>query len=104
MNSDYIYSKSEIKDIVKQIAEKRNIKRVFLFGSYARNEAKASSDIDFCIDAPDVKSIFAISGIRQDLCEALEKDVDLITMSSLPYNDDKLFIESLNRDKELIYG
>ena len=102
--NDQVFTKAEIKTIIKPIAEKRNIDRVFLFGSYARNEAKPDSDVDICIDAPRVKSIFTLSGIRSDLYDALGKDVDLITMSSLEYNTDKAFVDSVNRDKELIYG
>ncbi len=99
-----IYSKDEIRKLIKPIAQKRNIDKIFLFGSYARNEATNSSDLDFCIDAPKVKSIFAISGIRQDICEAFGKDVDIITESSLKYNDDKDFVNSIQKERELIYG
>lgn len=102
--TDRIYTKDEIRQLVIPIAKNRKIDRIFLFGSYARNEATNESDLDFCIDAPQVRSIFTISGIRNDLCEAFGKEIDLITLNSLKYNQDDAFVDSVNREKELIYG
>lgn len=102
--NEKIFTKDEIKSMVIPIAKNRKIDQIFLFGSYARNEANNQSDLDFCINAPQVKSLFAISGIRKDLYEAFGKDIDLITMSSLKYNTDKDFVDTVNREKELIYG
>ena len=102
--TDKIYTIEEIRKIVRPIAINRNITKVFLFGSYARNEATQESDLDFCIDAPSIKSVFTISGIRRDLCNAFGKDIDLITQNSLQYNKDLAFVETVNREKELVYG
>ena len=102
--TDKIYTKDEIREIVKPIAINRKIDKVFLFGSYARNEATRESDLDFCIDAPLIKSLFFISGVRLDLCKAFGKDIDLITQSSLQYNKDHEFVETVNRERELVYG
>ena len=44
-----IYTFEEIKEITKVIFEKYNIKKAYLFGSYAREEAKEDSDIDIMI-------------------------------------------------------
>ena len=44
-----IYSLKEIKRIIKPILNKYGINDIYLFGSYARGEAKSNSDIDiFC--------------------------------------------------------
>ena len=99
-----IYTKNEIREIIIPIAKRRKIDKVFLFGSYARNEAAEKSDLDFCIDAPSVKSLFTISGIRMDLCQAFGKDVDLITESSLRHNKDLSFANTVEEERELIYG
>ena len=42
-----VMTMSEIKERVKPIAERYEIPVIYVFGSYARNEAKESSDIDF---------------------------------------------------------
>ena len=39
-----VYTTSEIANIINPIAEKHNLKAVFLFGSYARGVAKETSD------------------------------------------------------------
>ena len=41
-----IYTIKEIKTIIKPILNKYGITEIYLFGSYARGEAKESSDID----------------------------------------------------------
>lgn len=44
-----ILSLADIKQVVKPLAEKYKISEVYIFGSYARNEATAESDIDFLL-------------------------------------------------------
>ncbi len=48
-----IYQTEEIKKIVSSVAQKYELREVYLFGSYARNEATEKSDIDFLIDRTD---------------------------------------------------
>jgi predicted nucleotidyltransferase len=40
-----------IKDVARCIGDKANAKAVFLFGSYARGQAKKTSDVDFLVIA-----------------------------------------------------
>jgi len=42
---------SQIKNVARQIGEKSNARAVFLFGSYARNQAGRDSDVDFLVIA-----------------------------------------------------
>lgn len=42
-----VMTMNEIKERVKPIAERYEIPVIYVFGSYARDEAKESSDIDF---------------------------------------------------------
>lgn len=51
MMTDKIYTIDEICEKVQPIAEKYKLIRVSLFGSYARGEATAESDIDLYIQA-----------------------------------------------------
>ena len=48
----------QIKERIKPIMEKHGIKDVYLFGSYARGEAKSSSDIDIYCDKGDVDTLY----------------------------------------------
>ena len=47
--SQEILPLSRIKEVVQRLAEKYNAAEVYLFGSYARGEAKADSDLDFLV-------------------------------------------------------
>lgn len=58
---------------------------LYLFGSTARNEAMASSDLDIFIDYDPGRrfSLIDLVGIKQFLEEELEVDVDVTTRNSL---------------------
>ena len=75
-----------------------------MFGSYARGNATPSSDIDLCVDAPRIRGLFALGGLYADLEVLLEKGLDLITINSLSYSDDKVFLDNLQKERVLIYA
>ncbi|MCD7771433.1 MAG: nucleotidyltransferase domain-containing protein [Oscillospiraceae bacterium] len=80
-----ILSLHEIAEIVKPIAEKYGVLAVYLYGSYARGTAGAESDIDLVVDTTGttLTSLFALGALYSELSEALGKEIDLITLSSL---------------------
>ena len=79
------YSVDEIRAIVTPIAVKYQLRAVFLFGSYARGTATENSDIDLLIDTSgtDLDTLFRLGALYDELSHAFEKEVDLITVSSL---------------------
>ena len=87
-----------IKEKISPVCKKHSIKRAYLFGSYARNEANENSDVDIPIEG-DIKSFFALGGIYADLEDALNTKLDLL--SRLP--DSAQFRENLKRDEVLLY-
>lgn len=71
--------------------KKQGAKRIAVFGSYARNKQKKSSDIDLIVDFYKTKSLLELVGIEQDLAKATGKKVDLLTKDSIsPYLIDKI--------------
>ena len=75
--------------------------KAWIFGSYARGEQTADSDIDILIlpDKSQHFSLFTLIGMYEDLKELLNCEVDLITDGGLmPFAR-----ESADRDKILIY-
>lgn len=94
-----VYSVDEIRRRIEPIAVRYGVERVYLFGSYAKGNAVSESDIDLRVDKGRLRGLFALSGMRLDICNALEKDVDLLTTGSL---DDK-FRERIRKDEILIY-
>lgn len=92
------YTLSEIKDIVAKLAERYGAERVYLFGSYARGDMTAASDIDLRIDKGSIRGL-ALAGLLVDLEDALGLPVDLITTNSL----DEQFLASIRNDEVLLY-
>lgn len=80
-----IYTLDEIRAIITPIAEKYRLPAVYLFGSYARGTATEKSDIDLLIDTTgtSLTSLFSLGALYCDLEDALKKQIDLITVSSL---------------------
>ena len=47
----------KIRNIVLPLCKSKNIKHAYLFGSYARGDADANSDVDIIIDKGDLKGL-----------------------------------------------
>ena len=103
-----VYKIEEIAERVCPIAERYGISKVYVFGSYARGEATEDSDVDLLVDAENIKSLFTLNGLCNDIENALQKKLDLITTRGL-YNknrNDELtvkFRNAVERDRRLIY-
>ncbi len=89
----------EIRERIYPIAKKYGVKKVYLFGSYARGEATEKSDVDLRIEKGRIKDFFMLSGFHMDTSEILKKQVDLLSV--LP--EHKAFRENLKRDEVMIY-
>ncbi|MCR5309239.1 MAG: nucleotidyltransferase domain-containing protein [Bacilli bacterium] len=86
----------QIKEKIKTVIEKHNIKDVYLFGSYARGEATKDSDVDIYCDSGNISSLWDLSSFKEELIKALGKDVDIVTIGS---QMDDFFKEQLDLDK-----
>lgn len=75
-------SQSQISTILETI-KKVNPTYVAVFGSYARSEQTASSDLDLLFDYEGNINLLDIIGVEQDLSERLGIKVDLISRRSL---------------------
>lgn len=82
---------SHIISQVAPIADKYELERVEIFGSYANGNATEQSDIDFLVKfKKDTPSIFKVAGLQYELQKALNISVDVVT---LPIVNPKLKIE-----------
>lgn len=88
----------EIRSAVREVAKRYGAARVWLFGSYARGEAKDSSDIDLRIDKGDIKGL-ALGGFVYDLEQKLNVAVDVATTASLSDS----FLSEIRDDEVLLY-
>lgn len=91
-------SLDEIKAVVSQLAKKYGAQRVYLFGSYARGDMNASSDIDLRIDKGNIRGL-ELAGLLVELEDTLGVPVDLVTSGSL----DQRFLSSIQDDEVLLY-
>lgn len=74
---------NEIKRIVVPIAYSYGVKRLYLFGSYAKGTANEKSDIDLLVEKGKPMSLLQLSGMRQMVEEALNLSVDLVTTAGI---------------------
>ena len=71
---------------IADICRNNDVSSLCLFGSYARNEETAKSDIDLLVEFSKPKSLFALVRLERILSAAIGKKVDLITKASLSPN------------------
>ena len=86
----------QIKDRIKPIMAKHNIDEVYLFGSYARGEARSDSDVDIYCSSGDVRTLYDEIDFIEELEQALAKKVDVVTIGSEMHD---YFKEQLEEDK-----
>ncbi len=99
---DKVYTIDEIREKAVPIAKKYGVKRLSLFGSYARGEADAQSDVDFLYDAEEskVKSLFDYMGFVEDLESEFKCHIDLVEDGI----SDKQFLTDIKNDEVLLYA
>jgi len=86
----------EVKKIIISILVKHGIKRILVFGSYARNEATTKSDLDLIVDFPEGTSLLDHIGIEIELSEALNMKIDLLSRNGIsPYIKDHVLKEAI---------
>jgi len=79
-----LLSIDKIKAVVSSIMSKYKIKTCYLFGSYAKDKASPTSDIDLLIDS-DITGL-SYYGLVEELREKLHKRIDLLTLKSIENN------------------
>jgi predicted nucleotidyltransferase len=74
--------RSEIMKILteyKKVAQnKYRFSKIGIFGSYARDEATSSSDIDIVVEL-ETQDLFNLIGIKQDLEQRFNNRVDIVS-------------------------
>jgi predicted nucleotidyltransferase len=70
--------KNHQEDLTQQ-----GVRSLAIFGSVARNESTAESDIDILIDFDAKRGLFAFVGLKNYLERILQCEVDLVTKNAL---------------------
>lgn len=98
-----IPSIDDMKLELNEICKDSSIKRVWVFGSYARNEADLDSDLDLIVDLDNASEIERFDTI-------LGLDVDILTLKSFDRKRtshlrfDRRFVDRVDRERILVYS
>ena len=71
------------KPLLRTIAMARGVRTLSLFGSAARGEANAASDLDFIVELEKGRSLVDLVGVKRDLEALFGRKVDVFTPNSL---------------------
>ena len=92
------YTIEEIKRIAVPIAKQYGVKKLALFGSYARGEQSAESDIDFLIDKGRIRGL-QFFGFANALEDKFGKSVDLLSYGAIHW----FIVDDVMRDEVVLY-
>ena len=95
--NDKIFTITDIKALVKPIAEKYNVDEIYLFGSYARNEANQNSDLDFLVFGGRNFKLTMIFSLAEELRAILNKNVDVFEINEI--NQDSEFYKTIMKER-----
>ena len=93
------YTMDEIRARAIPIAQKYGVKRLGLFGSYARGEEKDDSDIDFLIDEGEMRGLLQYFSFVYDLEDAFGCHIDVV-MDGIR---DRAFLNGIKKDEVVLY-
>lgn len=92
--------KDEDIKLIQQYFTDKPVKKAFIFGSYARNDADKDSDVDILVELDYSQHIgLGFVKMKLDLEEQLHKRVDLVSEEAVS----KYILPFINADKQLIY-
>lgn len=92
----------EIRSELQEICKDSSVRRIWIFGSYARNEADSESDLDLLVDlenALDIERFDSIHDVKIDLMSLSLFNRKM--QSDLRFN--KSFVERVLNERILIY-
>ncbi len=82
-----------------EICRRNDVSMLGVFGSVARGEATAQSDVDLLVEFSNRKSLLAVISLERQLSDALGRKVDVLTEAALsPYLRSRIL-----RDLKVIY-
>lgn len=87
-----------IEYYVVNFAKAYGAKKVSLFGSFARGEERADSDIDLLVEKGDIKGM-QIFDLQEDLQKVLDRKVDIVTTAGAS----ERFLKKIGDDAITLY-
>lgn len=95
----------QIRQTVAAYFKDKPVKKVYLFGSYARGEADEESDVDLLVDLDTSKPVgLSFYSWDQELEKAFCRKTDVLANAQRPeHTSNWRLIETINREKLLLY-
>lgn len=92
----------DVNDVIHHDLPYQNkIVKVYLFGSYAKKEASAKSDVDLHIVSDGSMSLSELIDFQNRLKEALGKEVDAVGSSII--SEPSPFVKNIQKEEILLY-
>ena len=95
-------TREEISDKLTPVFKRYPVKRAALFGSYARNDYTADSDVDIVVEFQIQSPGLMFFSLLWELSDSIGIPVDLIWESGLRYMDDSFRI-MLDKEGVILY-
>ena len=86
----------EHRDQILEIAARHHARNVRVFGSVARGEAIATSDIDLLVDFEKDSSLFDLLHLADELKALLGRNVDVVSTGGLKRRDERIRAEAVD--------
>ena len=90
--------RATIQYYVVKLGEEYGAKKVSLFGSYARGEATAESDVDILLEKGDIRGM-GVLDFQDELAECLGRPVDVVTTAGAS----ERLLEKIQQDEVVLY-
>ncbi len=78
-----VMAMDSLRNLILPIALKYGYDRIYLFGSYARGEARPDSDVDILTEGGHVKGLLEFAAVQSEFENALGRHVDLVERAAL---------------------
>ena len=101
-----VLSIDAIRILLLPLAKRFEIKKITLFGSYARGEATKDSDVDLLIEGGRIKRMSEYMELLEQVEKCLGKKTDLLMASALKKDNSrsgKRLKEHIKKDKVVLY-
>ena len=92
--------RQEAEQIIVNYLQNFKLRKVGIFGSYARNEQNSNSDIDILVKFNKTPSLLQLIRIENELSKRLGCKVDLVTEDSIT---NKIIKSQINKELQIIY-
>ena len=85
----------DLRSSILRVTRKHGARNVSVFGSFARNEQRTSSDVDLLVDFPAGTTLLDHVGLIVELEETLKRKVDVLTYDGISrYLRDRILSEA----------